>query len=100
VKPVIGAAVLAPARPVAGARVTVTFPVTRSDNGRPLTSGRMICDPSVAGKVIPHAESFRAGKARLSFVVPKTAKGKVVRVKVTITAGKQAATRIRAFKVA
>ena len=97
VKPVIGAPARAPAAVVAGKRLTVTFPVTRSDNGRALTSGRMICDPSVTGKVIPHAESFRAGKARLSFLVPKTAKGKLL--KVTITSGSQLATKIATFRV-
>lgn len=99
VKPVIGAPVTTPRTAIAGKRMTVTFPVTRSDNGRPLTSGRMVCDPSVAGKVIKHAESFRAGKAKLSFTVPKTAKGKLLKVKVTIEAGTQSTTRIATFRV-
>ncbi len=59
----------------------------------------MICDPSVAGKVISHTESFKAGIARLSFLVPKTAKGKLLKVKVTIKAGNQSATKIVAFRV-
>ena len=84
--PVIGKPVTVPARVVAGKRITVSFPVTRSDNKKPLTAGTMICDPSVVGKVIRHAESFRSGVARLSFVVPITAKGKQLKVKVTIKA--------------
>ena len=84
---------------VAGKRMTVLFPVTRSDNGKPLLTGRMICDPSVAGRVISHAEGFNAGTARLSFVVPKAAKGKQLRVKVTIKLGTQSATRIATFRV-
>lgn len=80
--PTIAAPTTVPKRLVAGAHVTVTFRVTR--DGRPMKSGKMICDPSVAGRVVPHAESFRNGIARLAFVVPKTAKGKLLKVKVTI----------------
>src|SRR5512144_2636279 len=57
-KPVIGKPKAVPAQPVAGKPFTVSFRVTRSDTGKPLTRGTMICDPSVAGKVIAHAESF------------------------------------------
>jgi hypothetical protein len=93
VKPVIRAPLLAPAVPKAGKRLTVSFRVTRSDNGMPLKTGKMICDPKIAGKLIAHVESFTQGTAKLSLVVPKTAKGKVLTVKVTIKAGGQTATR-------
>jgi hypothetical protein len=96
---VIGAPVVTPRVAVAGRRMTVTFPVVRSDNGRPLMSGTMSCDPSIAGKVIKHAESFKAGKARLSFLVPKTAKGKLLKVKVTIKAQTKYATKIASYRV-
>jgi hypothetical protein len=99
VKPVIAAPVTTPTVAVAGKRLTVTFNVTRSDTGGPLTSGKMVCDPSVAGKVIPHAESFKAGTAKLSFLVPKTAKGKQLKVKLTINAGTQSATKVVTFRV-
>ena len=99
VKPVIGKPVVTPLGVVAGKRSTVTFPVVRSDDGQPLTAGRMICDPSVAGKVLPHAESFKAGSARLAFLVPKAAKGKQLKVKVTIKSGLQSATRVATFRV-
>jgi hypothetical protein len=99
VKPHIGAPALSPKTVVAGKRVTVSFPVTRSDTGAPLTKGKMVCDPSVAGKVLKHAESFKGGTARLSFLVPKSAKGKLLKVKVTITASGVAATKIATFKV-
>lgn len=98
VKPVIGSPVVTPAF-VAGKRVTVTFPVSRSDTAKPLTTGKLVCDPSIAGKVLPHAESFTAGKARLSFGVPASAKGKVLKVKVTITSGGQSATKVVSFRV-
>ena len=99
VKAVIGAPTLVPKTAVAGKRLTVTFPVTRSDNGAPLTSGKMICDPSVSGKVITHAESFTGGTAKLAFTVPKTAKGKLLRVKVTIKSGDQSTTKIATFHI-
>jgi hypothetical protein len=89
VSPTIGNAVLVPARPLAGKRVTVSFPVRWTKDGKPIAiaGATMTCDPSIAGKVIPHAESFTGGLARLSFLVPKTAKGKTLKVKVTIAGG-------------
>jgi len=98
-KPVIGAPVLSPPTAVAGRALSVSFPVTRSDTGAPLTTGKMICDPSVAGKVIPHAERFAAGVARLSFVIPKWAKGKTLKVHVTIKVGTSSATRVATVHV-
>lgn len=97
--PVIGLPVTTPSKALAGKKLTVSFPVTRADSGKPLSSGTMICDPSVKGKVLMHAESFTNGTAKLSFTIPKTAKGKTVVVKVTIKFGDQSATRIASFKV-
>ena len=97
VKPVIGQPTTVPAKAVAGKRLVVSFKVTRSDNGKALTTGRMICDPSSAGKMIAHTESFRAGHARLTFVVPATATQ--VRVKLTIKAGLRSTTKISTFAV-
>jgi len=84
--PVIGKPAAVPVRPVAGKRLTLSFRVTRSDDHKPLMSGKMVGAPSVAGKLVPHTESFTRGVVRLSFIVPKTAKGKQLRVKVTIKA--------------
>ena len=80
VKAMIGASVATPARPIAGQRFIVSYGVARSDSGAPLTSGTVICNPTVAGKLIPHAESFRNGTVTVSSVVPKTAKGKLLKV--------------------
>ena len=99
VRPVFGSARTVPAKPVAGKKLVFTLAVNRSNTGAPLTAGKMICDPSVAGKVIRHVESFTGGKARLTFVVPKTANGKLLKVKVTIKNGAQSATKVVAFKV-
>jgi hypothetical protein len=59
----------------------------------------MICDPSVAGLVIGHVESFRGGTARLSLVVPADAARKSLRVKLTITAGGKSVTKVANFRV-
>jgi hypothetical protein len=99
VKPVIGMPVLTPAKPKAGKTLTVSFPVKRSDTGAGLATGTMICDPSVSGKVITHRESFANGTARLAFTVPKTAKGKVLKVQVTIKLGNQSDHRVVTYKV-
>ena len=99
VKPVFGAFSTVPAKPVAGKKLVYTLAVNRSDTGAPLTTGRMICDPSVGGVVIKHAESFTGGTAKLTFTVPKTAKGKALKVKVTIVNGAQSATKIVSLRV-
>ena len=99
VKPVIGPPVTVPKVPLAGKPMAVTFKVTRQDTGAPLLSGKMICDPSVDGKALAHAESFRAGTARMAFTVPTAAAGKTLKVKLRIVSGAQAASRVSTFKV-
>jgi len=99
IRPLLGKPIALPARPVAGQRFTFSLPVTRSDTGALLQTGKMICDPSVAGKMIRHTESFKAGKARLLFVVPTTAKGKLLQVKLRITASGQTAGRTYTYAV-
>jgi hypothetical protein len=85
VRAVLGKPLGIPASPVAGRRFTFTILVTQSGTKKPLLGGRMDCSPTVAGRQIAHTDSFRHGKARLSFVVPLTAKGKVLRVRIEIT---------------
>jgi hypothetical protein len=99
VKPIIGKPVTTPKVATAGKRFTVKFVVTRSDTGTRMTTGKMICDPKVAGKVLRHAESFQQGIAKLSFVIPKTAKGKALKVKVTIKSGTSSTTKVTTFRV-
>ena len=99
VKPLIARPVPVPRRPVAGRRFVLTFAVTRSDNGRPLTAGKMICDPSVGGRVVPHTASFANGKARLVLTVPRSAKHKLLKVKMTFEFGDQSTTRTATFIV-
>jgi hypothetical protein len=84
--PVIGKPATVPARPAAGKRLTLSFPVTRSDDGKTLASGKVTSAVSVAGKPVPHTQSFTRGVARLSLLVPTTAQGKRLTVKLTIKA--------------
>lgn len=100
VKPVIAVPIVTPTVATSGKRFTIVFPVTRSDNGQPLTSGKLTVDPSVLGKAIPHTESFVGGKARLSVVIPTAARGRSLKVRVTVVTGTQSATRIAGFAVA
>jgi hypothetical protein len=98
-RPVIGKPVAAPSQPLAGKRFTVSFRVTRSDTKASLKSGTMMCDPSIGGKVITHTESFRGGTARLSFLVPANAAGKLLKVKVTIKAAGRSTARVVSYRI-
>ena len=98
-RPVIAKPVAAPAQPAAGKPFTVSFKVTRSDNGRPFLRGKMTSDPSIAGRVVQHTESFRAGTARVSFAVPANATGKTLRVTVAIKDGATKVTRVATYRI-
>jgi hypothetical protein len=99
VRPVLGKAVGSPGKPRAGKRFTFSLPVTRSDTHARLLTGKLVCNPSVAGKRVRHAESFKAGKVRLSLVVPATARGKLLKVKITVIALGHTARHTYAFAV-
>ena len=95
-----------PKRPLAGKPFTVTFlarfqkeqEITSIDlatgetktgmavTWTPVPRGRIVGTASVGGKAIARGATFKTGDARLSFVVPKTAKGKMLQVKVKVTA--------------
>ena len=55
--------------------------------------------PSAAGKPIKHAESFKAGRARLSLLVPRSARGTLLKIKLKITVSGQTATRLYTYKI-
>jgi hypothetical protein len=60
----------------------------------------MLCVPSVQGKTVAHAESFANGRARVAFTIPKTARHKLLKVRLTIWLGNQSRTRVATFAVA
>jgi subtilisin family serine protease len=97
--PAIGAPTSTPSKPAAGKSFTVVFPVTRKYDGAPLDTATMDCAPKLAGKTLRHAESLKAGKAKLVMTVPKTAKGKQLTVHMKITANGSSATKVAIYKV-
>lgn len=99
VKPVIGTAKAQPARPSAGKRFTVRFPVSWSDDGSAVTSASVATRASVASKAVPHRYSFGAGRLTISMTVPRTAKGKQLRLTATLRAENRVTTKSVAYKV-
>jgi Calx-beta domain-containing protein len=97
--PVISKPTTIPAIPVAGRAFSASFKVTRSDNGGPVMKAVMKADPSMAGRLLRHTESFRAGTARLTVHLPSNASGKPLKVKLTIRAGGGSATKVSVFRV-
>jgi len=102
----IGTPVAAPITAVAGRTLAVKFSVNfvSSKGVVRAATGKMVYDPTVAGRMITHKESFKSGVARAAFVVPKAAKGKLLKVRVKITAkpangALQSVTRIATFRV-
>ena len=98
-RPVIAKPVASPAQPAAGRPFTVSFRVTRSDNGRPFLRGTMTGDPSITGRVVQHTESFKGGTARVSLVVPASATGKTLRVAVAIKDGATKTSRVATYRI-
>jgi len=98
-RPLLGKAATSPAAPVAGRRFTFAVKVTRSDSGALLTAGTLSCTPTIGQEPIGHAASFKKGKARLALTVPRTAKGKLLRVKIEITAARRTALGIYVYTV-
>jgi hypothetical protein len=99
VKPVIGKPTTMPKKLFAGQSVVISFKVTRSDTGRRLISGKMTCDPTLGGQAIKHRGQFTRGTATVRFTIPKAAKGKLLKVRLTITLGAQRATRTSSFHI-
>jgi hypothetical protein len=98
-RPVIAKPVAAPAQPAAGKPFTVSYKVTRSDNGRPFLRGKMTGGPSIAGRIVQHTESFRAGTARISLAVPANATGQTQRVSGAIRDGATKVSRVATYRI-
>jgi hypothetical protein len=64
-----------------------------------LTEGTMTGSASVAGRPLKRAAKFKSGYAWLTFAIPKTARGKQLKVKVTITANGKTATKAATYTV-
>jgi hypothetical protein len=97
VKPLIGKPIARTAA-VAGKKFTVSFPVTSSVDGKPLTTGIAECKTTVAGKTVRHTHTFKGGTLKATVKIPKAAKGKKLKIAVKVTAD-SAATKVFTFKV-
>jgi len=73
-----------PARPRAGKPFAVNLPVRRSDTGKGITSGTVSCRVLASGKRVPAKGSVLRGSGRCTFVVPASAKGKLLRGTITV----------------
>jgi hypothetical protein len=97
---VIARPIAVPKAPVAGKPFTVSFAVTRSDIGGPLTLGTIVLTPTINGVVVKHGEQFQKGIASLSLTVPKTARGKTLKVSLSVKVEGSTTTRAATFHVA
>jgi hypothetical protein len=99
VAPWVGKAAPVPARPIAGKSFVVTFPVTRRDTGAPVMHGTASCLVLIGGKPIRHAQSLKNGRARVALTVPPTAKGKLLQISITVTAGSQSGGQALSYRI-
>ena len=58
-----------------GRRFTFSLPVTRSDTGARLLTGKMDCDPTVSRKTLKHTDSFKSGKSTTLVRRPEDGEG-------------------------
>ena len=91
--------VATPLRPRAGRSFTVSLPVRRSDTGRSISSGNVDCRVRAAGAAVPATGRVARGSATCAFVVPRAAKGKVVRGTITVRVDGKVVARNFAFVV-
>ena len=88
-----------PARPRAGRSFTVGFAATRSDTGRAVASGTVGCRVIAKEKRIPARGRIAGGAGLCTFVVPRAARGSVVRGTVTVRSGGASLARDFAFVI-
>lgn len=98
-RPVIGRPVAVPEQPAAGRPFAVSFKVSRSDTGKPFGRGKLTARTAVAGREVPHTQSYRGGTARIALVVPASAAGKPLTVTAAIRDGTTSVRRIAAYRV-
>ncbi len=102
VRLVFGNVVTVPTKPTAGKPFTLTFGVTRSDTGASVAKEAVTAVGTfINGKSLrlPVRFGFVGAKMRMTLAVPKTAKGKLLRVTITVVAVHRSATKVVTFKV-
>ena len=83
----------------AGKRYAATLQARRSDLAELSSAGDVVCTAKVGAKKIKVAATFPADLATCSGVVPKSAKGKTLKVTVTLTLDGVRVTRTASIKV-
>lgn len=84
---VAGKPAASPARPAAGKSFSVSVPVTRSDSGKPITTGSATCTVKVGGVAVRAAGRVAGGRARCTFRLPAGSAGKRVTGSVVVRSG-------------
>ena len=74
-----------PAKPAAGKLFSVGTRVTRGDNGAAVATGTVTCTVRVGSAPLRATGRIRNGVAYCAMQIPRTAKGKLVRVTVKVT---------------
>lgn len=82
-----------------GKRFTATLQARRSDLAELSSAGNVLCSAKVGAKKVKVTATFPADLATCSGVVPKTAKGKTLKVTVTLTLDGVRVTRTATIKV-
>jgi hypothetical protein len=76
-----------PARPRVGSAYTAFAVVARND-GTPMQPGTVTCRATIAGRALSATGSrLTGGRAACNFRIPRTAKGKTIRVTITVRSG-------------
>jgi hypothetical protein len=95
----LSAPVAVQARPAAGKAFAVRVAVTRGDTGGPLASGVATCKVTLGLKPLRAVGSVRAGRASCAMLLPKTAKGKLLRGTIKVTFRNVSATKAFSYRV-
>lgn len=94
-----GAVAAVPARPAAGKAFAVGMAVLRGDTNAPLASGTVTCTVRVGTTPLRATGTISRGIAICSMKLPKTAKGKLVRVTLKVTFQGVSATKTYSVRV-
>jgi hypothetical protein len=59
----------------------------------------MTCSPTIKGKLIAHREQLKRGTATVRLTIPKTTRGKQLKVQLTVKLNGQAGSRTSTFRI-
>jgi hypothetical protein len=88
-----------PAKPRAGKRFTVSLGVRRSDTGRAVTSGAVVCKARVKQKPVPARGAVAGGAGRCSFAIPARSSGSVISGTITVRVGGKSVTEAFSYLI-